>query len=191
MTDDSNLFKNNYYYALTSESVPTPTPKILPHHTGIADSGASGFYFALDAPVTNYNPQAPAVGVRVANGRPERRWLAPLLHQHHHSLKQQCWDMSCLPSRIPSSAWGHLLTKVAKSSLPRQQSQSTTPMVIPFSQAGGMRVDHVYGTFLSLRRPRTPQERRAPQRGQGLHHAPPVTPQPHGQDPHHHQPDPV
>jgi hypothetical protein len=27
--------------------------------------------------------------------------------------------MSCLPSRIPSSAWGHLLTKVAKSSLPK------------------------------------------------------------------------
>ena len=72
MTDDSNLCKNNYYYALTSESVPTPAPKILPHHTGIANSGASGFYFAPDAPVTNYNPQAPSVGVRVANGRPER-----------------------------------------------------------------------------------------------------------------------
>ena len=66
--------------------------------------------------------------------------------------------MSCLPSLIPSSAWGHLLTKVAKLSLPRQQSQSTTPMVIPFSQAGGMRLDHVYGTFLSLRRPQTPQD---------------------------------
>jgi len=71
MTDDSNLCKNNFYYALTSESVPTPAPKILPHHTGIADSGASGFYFAPDAPVTNYNPQALAVGVRVANGQPK------------------------------------------------------------------------------------------------------------------------
>ena len=72
MTDDSNLCKNNYFYALTSESVPTPAPKILPHHTGIADSGASGFYFAPNAPVTNYDPQAPSVGVRIANGRPER-----------------------------------------------------------------------------------------------------------------------
>jgi hypothetical protein len=45
---------------------------ILPSHTGIADSGATDFYFSPDAPVTNYNPQAPTVGVRVANGRPER-----------------------------------------------------------------------------------------------------------------------
>jgi hypothetical protein len=52
--------------------VPTPPPNILPSHTGIADSGATDFYFAPDAPVTNYNPQAPSVGVRVANGRPER-----------------------------------------------------------------------------------------------------------------------
>ena len=71
MTDDSNLCKNNYYYALISESVPTPAPKIIPHHTDIADSGGSGFYFAPDAPVTNYNPQALAVGVCVANGQPK------------------------------------------------------------------------------------------------------------------------
>ena len=69
--DDFNLCKNNYYYALASEYVPNPPPKILLPHTGIADSGASGFYFAPDAPVTNYNPQAPTVGVRVAKGRPE------------------------------------------------------------------------------------------------------------------------
>jgi hypothetical protein len=52
--------------------VPTPPPNILPSHTGFADSGATDFYFAPDVPVTNYNPQAPPVGVRVANGRPER-----------------------------------------------------------------------------------------------------------------------
>ncbi len=52
--------------------MPTPPPNILPSHTGIADSGATDFYFAPDAPVTNYNPQAPPVGVCVANGRPER-----------------------------------------------------------------------------------------------------------------------
>ena len=71
ITDDFNSCKNNYYYALTSESVPTPPPNILPSHTGIADSGATDFYFAPDAPVINYNFQAPTVGVRVANGRPE------------------------------------------------------------------------------------------------------------------------
>ena len=72
ITDDYNLCKNNFYYALASESIANPPPTIPSHHTGIADSRASGFYFAPDAPVTNYNPQAPTVGVRVANGRPER-----------------------------------------------------------------------------------------------------------------------
>ena len=42
------------------------------HHTGIADSGSNGHYFSPDAPVANYNPQAPTVGVRVANGCPKR-----------------------------------------------------------------------------------------------------------------------
>ena len=71
--DNFNSCKNNYYYALTSESIPNPPPNILPSHTGIADSGAKGFCFAPDAPVTkNYNPQASTVGVRVANGWPER-----------------------------------------------------------------------------------------------------------------------
>jgi hypothetical protein len=50
---------NNYYSALSSEYAPNPPPTILPSHTGIAHSGASGFYFAPDAPVTNYNSQAP------------------------------------------------------------------------------------------------------------------------------------
>jgi hypothetical protein len=69
-TDNLNLCKNNYYYALTSESAPNPPPNILPSHTGIADSGTTDFYFAPDAPVTNYNPQDPTVGVRVANSQP-------------------------------------------------------------------------------------------------------------------------
>jgi hypothetical protein len=72
ITDNLNLCKNNYYYALTTKAAPNPPPDILPSHTGIADSGATDFYFAPDAPVTNYNPQAPTVGVRVANGWPER-----------------------------------------------------------------------------------------------------------------------
>ena len=110
ITDNLNLCKNNYYYALTSESAPNPLPDILPSHTGIADSGATDFYFAPDTPVTNYKPQAPAVGVRVANGRPERSVAsATLASVLLHSLKQQRRDMSCLPSPIPSLAWGHLL----------------------------------------------------------------------------------
>jgi hypothetical protein len=41
------------------------------HHTGIADSGFNGHYFAPNAPVTNYNPQAPTVEVCMANGCPK------------------------------------------------------------------------------------------------------------------------
>jgi hypothetical protein len=70
--DDSNLCKNNYYHAIATDYIPNHLPTTPAHHTGIADSGASGFYFAPDAPVTNYNPQAPTIGVRVANGCPER-----------------------------------------------------------------------------------------------------------------------
>ncbi len=72
VTDNSNLCKNNYYYALASEYVPNPPPHIPPSHTSIADSGASSFYFAPDAPVTNYNSLSPTIGVRVANGLPKR-----------------------------------------------------------------------------------------------------------------------
>ena len=72
VTDNFNSCKKNFYYALASEYVPNPPPTILPSHTGIANSGASSFYFAPDAPVANYNPLAPTIGVRVANGLPER-----------------------------------------------------------------------------------------------------------------------
>ena len=72
VTDNFNSCKNNYYCALASEYAPNPLPNILPSHTGIADSGASRFYFAPNAPVTNYNPLALTIGVRVANGLPKR-----------------------------------------------------------------------------------------------------------------------
>ncbi len=72
VTDNSNLCKNNHYYALASEYIPNPPPHIQPSHTGIADSGASSFYFAPNAPVANYNSLAPTIGVRVANGLPKR-----------------------------------------------------------------------------------------------------------------------
>jgi hypothetical protein len=70
--NNSNLCKINYYYALATEFVPNLPPTLPARHTGIADSSSNGHYFALDAPVANYNPQAPTVGVRVANGRPKR-----------------------------------------------------------------------------------------------------------------------
>jgi hypothetical protein len=72
VTDNFNLCKNNYYYALASEYVPNPPPHVPSSYTGIANSGASSFYFAPNAPVANYNSLAPTIGVRVANGLPER-----------------------------------------------------------------------------------------------------------------------
>ncbi len=67
----NDLCKNNYYYALSTPSSCNPT-HIPSSHTGITDSGASGFYFAPSAPIANLNPKAPSNGVRVANGLPER-----------------------------------------------------------------------------------------------------------------------
>jgi hypothetical protein len=70
--NDSNLCKNNYYYALGTDFFPNPPPTLPAHHTGIANSGSNGHYFAPNIPVANHNPQALTVGVCVANGCPER-----------------------------------------------------------------------------------------------------------------------
>ena len=59
---DNILLKNNYYFALSTSNISNPT-KIPTNHTGIADSGANGFYFTPDAPVADYDPTAPTVGV--------------------------------------------------------------------------------------------------------------------------------
>ena len=69
--DNNDCLKNNYYFALSSPSASNPT-QLHPSRTGIADSGASGFFFAPDAPVSNRNHKAPTIGVRVANGLPEQ-----------------------------------------------------------------------------------------------------------------------
>jgi hypothetical protein len=69
--NNSNLCKNNYYYALATEFAPNPPPTLPAHHTGITNSGSYGHYFAPDAPVANYSPQVPTVGVCVANGCPK------------------------------------------------------------------------------------------------------------------------
>jgi hypothetical protein len=68
--DNNDLCKNNYYYALSSDCNRNP-PTSTQLQTGIADSGASGFFFAPGTPVANYNPAVPKVGVWVANGCPE------------------------------------------------------------------------------------------------------------------------
>jgi hypothetical protein len=69
--NDNQLLKNNYYFALSTTPICNPT-QLPSSHTGIANSGASGFYFAPGAPASSLNLQAPAVGVQVANGLPER-----------------------------------------------------------------------------------------------------------------------
>jgi hypothetical protein len=65
--NNNNLLKSNYYYALSTPLTCNPT-NLPSSHTGIADSGASGIYFVPNVPVTNLNPQAPAMVVQVANG---------------------------------------------------------------------------------------------------------------------------
>jgi hypothetical protein len=92
--EDINCLKNNYYFALSTTSASNPT-QLPPSHTGIADSGASGFYFAPGAPVTNLNHKAPTVGVRVANGLPERSVASVTL--------------ASAPSLPPAAMQGHVM----------------------------------------------------------------------------------
>jgi hypothetical protein len=67
--DYDKLLKNNCFFALSSTGASNLT-HLPPSHTGITNSGASGIYFASNAPVANLNLLAPAVGVLVANGLP-------------------------------------------------------------------------------------------------------------------------
>ena len=67
----NKLLKNNYYFDLSTANVLNPT-KLPANLTGIAESGANGFYFAPDLPVDDFDPTAPTVRVSVANGHPER-----------------------------------------------------------------------------------------------------------------------
>jgi hypothetical protein len=90
----NNCLKNNYYFALSTTTACNPTQLPL-SHTGIADSGAGGFYFAPGAPVTDLNPKAPTVGVRIANGRPERSAASATL--------------ASAPSLPPAAMQGHVM----------------------------------------------------------------------------------
>jgi hypothetical protein len=94
---------------------------------------------------------------------PNARWPAPLLHRHPPSLKGQCQDMLCRPSRTPSSAWVPLLTRDAPLSSPQQQSLSTILMDIPFLQVGASKLARASGTS------RSPNTEQPP--GCSLHHS--------------------
>ncbi len=89
----NDLFNNNYYSTLAT---PSCKPTHLPSsHTGIANSGASSFYFLSSAPVANLNPEAPTVCVRVANGLPERLVVSATL--------------ALVPSLPPAAMRGHVI----------------------------------------------------------------------------------
>jgi hypothetical protein len=88
------LLKNNYYYALSTASVHNST--LLPSsHTGITDSGASGFNFVPGAHVLNINTKAPAIEVEVANGLPVRSIASATL--------------ASMPSLPPATMLGHVM----------------------------------------------------------------------------------
>jgi hypothetical protein len=90
----NDLCKNNYYYALSTPS--SCNPNHLPSsNTGIANSSASGIYFLPAAPMANLNPKAPSVGVRVANGLPERSVASATL--------------ASVPSLPPAAMQGHVM----------------------------------------------------------------------------------
>jgi hypothetical protein len=92
--DTHDLCKNNYYFALSTPSSCNST-NLPPSHMGIADSGASGIYFASNAPVPNLNPTAPSVGVRVANSLPVRSVASAML--------------ASAPSFPPAAMQGHVM----------------------------------------------------------------------------------
>jgi hypothetical protein len=88
------LCNNNYYSALATQNCCNSTHLPL-SHTGIANAGASTFYFSSMAPVANLNPEAPTVCVRVANGLPERSVARATL--------------ATVPSLPPAAMQGHIM----------------------------------------------------------------------------------
>ena len=89
----NTLFNNNCYSALA-----TPSCNLTHLHsseTGIANSGATSFYFSSSAPVANLNPDAPTVCVMVANGQPEKSVASATL--------------TLVPSLPPAAMQGHII----------------------------------------------------------------------------------
>jgi hypothetical protein len=92
--NDNQLLKKNYYFALSTMSASNPT-QLLASHTGIANSGTSGFYFAPGVPVANLDLKAPTVGVRIANGLPVKSVASATL--------------ASAPSLPPAAMRGHVM----------------------------------------------------------------------------------
>jgi hypothetical protein len=98
----NDLCQNNYYFALSTLSSCNPT-NLPTSHTGIAGSGASGIYFASNAPVANLNPTAPSIGVRMANGLPVQSVTSATL--------------ASAPSLPPAAMQGHVMLDILVSSI--------------------------------------------------------------------------
>jgi len=90
--DDKNCLTNNYYFALSTTPASNPT-QLPPSHTGIADSGASGFYFTPGGPcrilITRHLPSASVSQTASLRG------LLPAQPSHlpHLFLLQRCRAM--------------------------------------------------------------------------------------------------
>ena len=70
-------------------------PQLPISHTGIVDSGASGFFFTNDAPAANRNQQASSIGVCLANGL-AARYIASS-------------SLALVPSLPPAAMQGHVM----------------------------------------------------------------------------------
>ena len=99
--NSKNSLANSSLLSALSCSPPTRSPPTTPHtqltpaSTGIIDSGATGIYFAPDAPVSDKDPQAPPITVGTATGQVQRSSASATL-----ALPQ-------LPSDFPRT--GHIM----------------------------------------------------------------------------------
>ena len=159
VTDDSNLCKNNYYYALASEYV--RIPPLIFHLATLAlptlVPAASTSLPTPQLPITTPSPQRLASVLPMV--APNTRWPAPLSPRHPPSLRRQCQDILCRPSRTPSSAWVPLLTTDAPLSSPPPMSWSTIPMDIQSLQAGVSKMARASGTSRSPNKEHKPRLR--------------------------------
>jgi hypothetical protein len=149
--DIINLCKHNYYYALLIESAPTP-PSTFPHqHTGITNSGSSGFYFSCGTPIANYNPRALTIGITVANRRCPERSVASATLASVSALSSAMMMGHFIPS-FPHTLIGLALspTKAARLSLSKHLSQSSTPAATLSSKVDGTLMALGFGNSLSL-----------------------------------------
>jgi hypothetical protein len=138
---DTKLLNTNYYFALSTS--PACNLTNLPvSQTGIANSGASGFYFAPDAPVANLNPLAPIVGVRVATSLPERSVVSATL--------------ASAPSLLPAAMQGHVMPSFPHTLIglgpfasPRRLCPSSIQMDIPYLMDSSSKMAPASGAFHS------------------------------------------